>query len=133
VFPLVLHHITGGSAAASRDNIVACLREAKRVLRAGGTFWAVEIFVSNSVYGIERALAPLTRRLLAARNIPLVIFHSQKFYEAGLETLGFSNVSVTHSNGQRRWYELERPVVGLGLRVPRIMVPVRYGLIRATA
>ena len=133
VFPLVLHHITDGRAGASRENVASCLREAKRVLRPGGRIWAIEIFVSGPVYGAELALAPLTRGLLATRNIPLVIFHSQAFYQSRLEESGFSNVSVTYSDAdQGRWYDLVRPVVGLDLRVPRIMVPVKYGLLRAT-
>ena len=133
VFPLVLHHITDGRAQASRDNVEACLREAKRVLRTGGRMWAIEIFVSGPVYGAELALAPLTRALLATRSIPLVIFHSHGFYQSLLEKLGFSNVSVTYSDAdQGRWYDLTRPVVGLDLRVPRFMVPVKYGLLRAT-
>jgi SAM-dependent methyltransferase len=132
VFPLVLHHITDGRAKASRDNVETCLREAQRVLRPGGTLWAIEIFVSAAVYGVELALAPLTRSLLATRSIPLVIFHSHAFYQSRFERLGFSNLSVTYSTAdQGRWYELVKPVIGLDLRVPRIMVPVKYGLVRA--
>lgn len=131
VFPLVLHHITDGRATASRLNVAACLREAHRVLRPGGTVWAIEIFVSTPVYWAELALAPATREALALKSIPLVIFHSRAFYLSQLPAAGFADGSVLFSSAdQGRWYDLVRPVVGLGLRVPKILVPVKYGLLR---
>jgi SAM-dependent methyltransferase len=132
VFPLILHHVTDGRAIASRHNVVACFREAKRVLRPGGTIWAIEILVNPIVYGAELALAPLTRRLLAMRSIPLVIFHSRRFYESRLASLGFAGVSLSYSTVHSgHWYDLIRPVIGLNLRWPRGWVPVKYGLLRA--
>jgi SAM-dependent methyltransferase len=131
VFPLVLHHITDGRAADSRANVGTCFREAKRVLRPGGTLWAIEILVSAPVYGVELAMAPLTRAMLATRGIPLVIFHSRAFYLSELNHAGFADASLIYSSAdQRRWYELERPVVGLELFVPKLLVPVKYGLLR---
>jgi SAM-dependent methyltransferase len=131
VFPLVLHHITDGRAAASRQNVEACFREAWRVLRPGGTLWAIEILVSDLVYQAELALAPMTRRLLAIKGIPLVIFHSRNFFLTQLGAAGFSERSMAYSTVDTgRWYDLVRPVIGLGVRVPRILVPVRYGLLR---
>jgi SAM-dependent methyltransferase len=131
VFPLVLHHITGRSAHESRENVLSSFREALRVLRPGGVVWAKEILVSEVIYQAELALAPITRTLLATRRIPLVIFHSWPFYRSRLHAAGFSDVSLTRSDArQDRWYDLVRPVIGLGLCVPRIMVPVRYGLLR---
>lgn len=131
VFPLVLHHITDGRAAASRQNVTACLREAHRVLRPGGTVWAIEILVSDAVYWTELALAPVTRGALATRGIPLVIFHSRRFYLSQLDATGFSKGALNYSHAdQGRWYDMVQPVVGLGLRVPKILVPVKYGLLR---
>ncbi len=130
VFPLVLHHITDGRAVASRQNIAACLKEAHRVLRPGGTVWAIEILVSGVIYGAELALAPVTRAVLATQGIPLVIFHSRRFYLSQLGATGFTDASLRFSHTtDGRWYDLVRPVVGLGLRVPKIMVPVKYGLL----
>jgi len=131
VFPLVLHHITDGHAKASRQNVGACLTEAFRVLRPGGNVWAVEILVSRVVYGAELALAPLTRAALATQGIPLVIFHSRQFYLSQLAASGFADASVHYSQAdQGRWHDMVQPVVGLGLRVPKVMVPVKYGLLR---
>jgi SAM-dependent methyltransferase len=131
VFPLVLHHITDGGAAASQQNVGACFREAWRVLRPGGTVWAIEILVSSVVYQAELTMSPVTRRLLAIKDIPLVIFHSPKFFLRALETAGFSDTSLAYSTADiGRWYDLIRPVIGLDMRVPRIMVPVKYGLLR---
>jgi len=131
VFPLVLHHITDGRAIASRQNVGACLGEAYRVLRPGGTVWAVEILVSAAIYGAELALAPLTRAALATQGIPLVIFHSRHFYLSQLAAHGFAEASLRYSHAdQGRWYDMIQPVVGLGLRVPKILVPVKYGLLR---
>ncbi len=131
VYPLVLHHITDGGAAASRQNVAACFREAMRVLRPGGTLWAIEILVSGPVYWAERTLAPLTRLALELKGIPLVIFHSREFYLTELAAAGFTDASLAYSTAdQGRWFDLVRPVVGLGLRVPKIAVPVKYGLLR---
>ncbi len=131
VFPLVLHHITDGRAAASRANVTACFREAHRVLRPGGTVWAIEILVSGPVYAVELALAPVTRAALATRRIPLVVFHSRHFYLSQLEVAGFAGASLEFSDADDgRWYDLVKPVVGLDLRVPKVMVPVKYGLLR---
>jgi SAM-dependent methyltransferase len=130
VFPLVLHHITDGEAAASRRNIAACFSEAMRVLRPGGVLWAIEILVSEPVYAMERALAPLTRTALGWKGIPLVIFHSADFFQNELRAAGFSEVSLTFSRSTTEWYRLVRPVIGLGLLVPQILVPVKYGLLR---
>lgn len=131
VFPLVLHHITDGQAAASRANAAACFREAHRVLRPGGSVWAIEILVSDVVYAVELTLAPLARRALAIHNIPLVIFHSRQFYLSALAAAGFTDASLTFSRADRgHWYDLTRPVVGLDLLVPRCLVPVKYGLLR---
>jgi SAM-dependent methyltransferase len=131
VFPLVLHHITGRSAHESRENVLSSFREALRVLRPGGVVWAKEILVSDVIYRAELAVAPITRTLFATRRIPLVIFHSWAFYQSRLHDAGFADVSLTLSEAhQHRWYDLVRPVIGLRLRVPRIMVPVTYGLLR---
>jgi len=131
VFPLVLHHITDGRATASRQNVAACLGEASRVLRPGGTVWAVEILVSAAIYGAELALAPLTRAVLATQGVPLVIFHSRHFYLSQLAASGFVDASLRYSHADEgRWYDMIQPVVGLGLRVPKLLVPVKYGLLR---
>jgi SAM-dependent methyltransferase len=132
VFPLVLHHITDGEAGASRENVAACLREANRVLRPGGTMWAIEILVSTPVYWAERLLAPVTRLALGTRGIPLVIFHTPRFYLSRLAAAGFAEASLTRSQADLgAWYRLIRPIIGLSLRVPRFVVPVKYGLLRA--
>jgi SAM-dependent methyltransferase len=131
VFPLVLHHITDGRSAAARANVTACFREAHRVLRPGGSVWAIEILVSDVVYAVERTLAPLTRSALAIKNIPLVIFHSRHFYLSTLAGTGFTDAALTFSSAdQGHWYDLTRPVVGLNLLVPKFLVPVKYGLLR---
>lgn len=131
VYPLVLHHITDANAAASRRNVEACFREAMRVLRPGGVLWAIEILVSTPIYWAERALAPLTRAALSARGIPLVIFHSREFYLTRLAAAGFRDATLTYTSADQPWHRLVRPVIGLRLLVPRIMVPVKYGLLRA--
>ncbi len=131
VFPLVLHHVTGTSAQQARENVLLCFREALRVLRPGGVVWAKEILVRGAIYPLELALAPLTQRLFAIRRVPLVIFHSWAFYQSRLQAAGFADVSLTRSRAQQgRWYDLVRPVIGLRLRVPKILVPVSYGLLR---
>lgn len=131
VFPLVLHHITDGTAAAARQNVRDCLREAHRVLRPGGIVWAIEILVSRPVYAAELALAPVTRRLLATRGIPLVIFHSRPFFLEQLAAAGFADASLSYTTADvGAWHQLIRPVIGLNLLVPRIAVPVKYGLLR---
>lgn len=131
VFPLVLHHITDGQAAASRRNVTVCWREAHRVLRPGGSVWAIEILVSGAVYAMELALAPVMRAALATRRIPLVVFHSRHFYLSQLAATGFGDPSLEISGADEgRWYDLVKPVVGLDLRVPKLLVPVTYGLLR---
>lgn len=131
VVPLVLHHITGRGAASARENVRRAVRVAARLLEPGGRLWIKEIVVPAPIYALELFLAPLTRAALAAKKIPLVIFHTDRFFRRALSEAGLTDVrSIVSDSPDERWYDRIAPVIGLPrLRVPRLLVPVRYRLI----
>ncbi len=132
VFPLVLHHITDQSFSASRRNVCTALAEAWRILRPGGWLWVSDFLVSRPIYGAERLLSPVTTRLLALRRIPLVIMHSEQFYRSSLRSAGFRSIDVERvKSPDAKPGDWIRPVIGLGLRIPRWTYPLRSVLIRA--
>lgn len=135
VFPLVLHHITDGSARASRANVQRALAEARRVLRTDGSVWIREITTSRFTYRAELLLAPATRRLLARRGVPLVIFHSERFFRRALASCGFGRVTCTSVPEPRRYGRLNRPIIGLPqFVVPEVLLPsMTHVLLRGTA
>jgi SAM-dependent methyltransferase len=135
VFPLVIHHITDGSAELSRANTLRALAEARRVLRSDGSVWIREITTTRLTYWAELLLAPATRWALARRGVPLVIFHSEPFLRRALGSSGFGRVTCTSVPEPRRWNRVNRPIIGL----PQFVVPERllpamtHVLLRGTA
>jgi SAM-dependent methyltransferase len=135
VFPLVLHHITDGSAQRSRANTQRALAEARRVLRRDGSVWIREITITVLTYCAELLLAPATKWALAQRKVPLVIFHSEQFLRHSLATCGFGEVTCTSVPEPRRWNRVNRPIIGLPqFVVPEVLLPaMTHVLLRGTA
>ncbi|MGB5811138.1 MAG: class I SAM-dependent methyltransferase [Polyangiales bacterium] len=133
VLPLVLHHITEGSWSRARAQVQLVFAEALRILRPGGTLWISDFSVPNGVYAAERLASGVTRRVLALAGIPLVVMHTQAFYETSLRDAGFDHVDsfVPQPESTSSW-DMLTPVIGLDwLRVPRILYPIRPVLISA--
>lgn len=135
VFPLVLHHITDGSAEHSRANVQRALAEARRVVRPGGSVWIREITTTRLTYYGERLLAPVTRWALARRGVPLVIFHSEQFLRQALASCGFGRVTCSGVPEPRRWNRVNRPIIGVPqFVVPEVLLPaMTHVLLRGTA
>lgn len=135
VFPLVLHHITDGSARQSRVNVRRALAEARRVLRRDGLVWVREITTSAITYWAELLLAPATRWALAQRDVPLVIFHDEEFLRGALASNGFGRVTCSSVPEPRRWNRVNRPIIGLPqFVVPEVLLPaMTHVLLRGTA
>ncbi len=131
VVPLVLHHITGRGGRDARSNVRTAVREAMRLLRPGGKLWIQEIVVPGPIYAAELALAPLTRRLLGLKRIPLVVFHTDRFLRRSLEEAGYERVrSMVTDSPHEKWHDWITPVIGLPeLKIPRLLVPVGYRLL----
>lgn len=135
VFPLVLHHITDGSAQRSRANIHRAVAEAHRVLRKNGSVWIREITTTPLVYRAQRLLAPATKWILARRDVPLVIFHDERFLRRALTLNGFEQLASTHVPEPRRWTRVNRPIIGLPQFVlpERLLPAMTHVLLRGTA
>lgn len=135
VFPLVLHHITDGSAGQSRANTRRALAEARRVLRPDASVWIREIATTRLTYHAQLLLAPATRQALALRGVPLVIFHSERFLRQVLATCGFGRVTCTSVPEPRRWNRVNRPIIGLPqFVVPELLLPaLKHVLLRGRA
>ena len=135
VFPLVLHHITDGSARQSRANTQRALAEARRVLRPNGSVWIREITTTRLTYRVERLLAPATRWALGLRGVPLVIFHSERFLRQALSSSGFDRITCASVPEPRRWNRVNRPIIGVPqFVVPEVLLPaMTHVLLRGTA
>jgi SAM-dependent methyltransferase len=133
VFPLVLHHMTDGSAGNAQASVGRAVDEAHRVLRDGGQLWISEFSLPATVYWLERFLAPATRALLSLANIPLVVMHTAEFYARVLAQRGFEPTVHRIEAKDARPTDLMRPVIGLPwLRVPRMLYPLRTVLVEGT-
>jgi SAM-dependent methyltransferase len=133
VLPLMLHHVAGNSVKEAQEQGSRVLAEAKRVLRPGGTCWISEFCVGTPVYTLERVLAPVTRRLLALRQMPLVIMHSAHFYQVTLQALDFADITIDAVVAPRSGaWDTITPIIGMPwLRIPRLLYPLTPTLIRA--
>jgi SAM-dependent methyltransferase len=134
VFPLILHHVTGGGWSDARRQVARVLQEARRILKSGGRVWISDYSVGPIVYVAERLASVVTRRILSLAGIPLVMMHPQRFYESQLLKLGFSDVSSFRPQPpSTSSLDMVTPVIGLDwLKVPRGLYPVRPVLISAT-
>lgn len=133
VLSLVLHHITGRGAFQSRSAVRQALVEGARVLKPGGRIWIREWVTPRPVYAVELLAAPLTQRLLGLAGVPLVVMHSQQFYERALHAAGFDDVQAErpHASADRP-LEFVAPVLGLPwFRIPRVLYPVTAAFITA--
>jgi SAM-dependent methyltransferase len=134
VLPLVLHHVAGKTAAAARDGAMAVIAEAHRLLRRGGRIWISEFCLPPLVYATEIAAVPITRRLLAMLDTPLVVMHSRRFYDDALARAGFVDVTVeTITPPEAGPFDWITPIIGIRfIKVPRFAYPVHPTLIAAT-
>jgi SAM-dependent methyltransferase len=133
VLPLILHHVAGESVLEARTQVARVLAETHRVLRPRGVCWISEFCVSAAVYAAEQVLAPLTRRVLALGDIPLVVMHSAKFYHEALQAQRFVDIEVETivPVGAHAWDPIT-PIIGVPwFKVPRVLYPVTPTLIRS--
>lgn len=134
VFPLILHHLAGRSAAEARTLIGRTLRITFDALREGGTVWISDFSVSSRVYALQNFAAPVTRRLLSLAGVPLVLMHPEHVFRELLNGAGFEGVisERVRPPDENRW-ELLQPVIGLKwLLVPKALYPIRNILVRGT-
>jgi SAM-dependent methyltransferase len=133
VVPLMLHHVTGESVSEAQTQAALVLAEVNRVLRPNGVCWISEFCVSSAAYAMERAAAPVTRRLLALRGIPLVVMHSSRFYQEVLRAQKFVDIEIEAISANRAHaWDTITPIVGFPwLKVPRVLYPLTPTLIRA--
>lgn len=133
VLPLILHHVTGRRGDSARRLAREAMAESVRVLRPGGHVWIKEIVVAPPAYLVERLVSRATRWVLGRAGIPLVVFHTTAFFRRSLLAAGCRDIEVWASGAAgERWHDVIAPVIGLPwLKVPRLLVPVRYVLISA--
>lgn len=125
VYPMVLHHLCEGTARDAREKVRQAFKEAERVLTPDGKLFIVDYEIWPPVYAVEIAMAPLTRRLLATKDIPLVVMHSQRFYRRALQEAGFSKTERIETGENEHPFAMIQPVIGLPwLVVPRFVYPV---------
>lgn len=133
VFPLILHHLTGRSAAQARSMIRSSIAAVFEALRPGGTVWISEFSISTPVYLAQNAAAPITRMMLGMKGIPLVLMHPGAVYHSMLEETGFADVRVEKIRPDHDSpLDLVQPVIGLPwLVVPKGLYPVDNILVTA--
>ncbi len=121
VFSLSLHHIERPEEA---------LAEAVRVLRPGGELLVHEPVLSPALFSIERALAPLTRAVLAFLGVPMVLFQSRAALRAMVETACGAPAFETAAELDGWSDPLGGTFPGL-IMLPPALMPTRFVLMRA--
>ena len=125
VYPMVLHHLCDGTVTGARASVKQAFTEAARVLSREGKLVIVDYCVSLPVYAAECTMAPVIRRLLGVKGIPLVIMHSAGFYRSSLQDAGFMQIEKINTGEMRHPLALIQPVIGLPwLVVPKFVYPV---------
>jgi ubiquinone/menaquinone biosynthesis C-methylase UbiE len=122
VFSLSLHHVERPEEA---------LAEAVRVLRPGGELLVHEPVLSPALFALERALAPLTRAVLALFGVPMVLFQSRESLRALVEAACGGSAAVTEAELEGWSDPLGGTFPGL-LLIPPASMPTRFVLLRAT-
>ena len=122
LFNLSLHHIERPGEA---------LAEAVRVLRPGGELLVYEPVLSPALFALERAAAPLTRAILAAFGVPMVLFQSRASLRALVETACPGRAFMTETRLEGWSDPLGGTFPGL-LLLPPALMPTRFVLARAS-
>ncbi len=114
---MVLHHLTGESAAECQNNLKVALKEAHRVLKSGGgTCVVVESCLPPLIYGLESIMYPVTTCLIDAMlSHPATFLYSAGKIQNEMERL-FGNCKMEKI--PRGYWQLF-----LGFKVPTMLVP----------
>ena len=118
VAQFLLHHLTGRNYIGSRRSVRAFFEDASRVLRPGGQVLVTEPVVPRTFELAQRLMFPITKRLLATVNFPMVIEYARNTLCAVAKEAGFTVVAVEA-------IPLGRFVSQVGMRWPTILTPTR--------
>jgi len=78
LYILSIHHIHGKSYKESIEILDKVLIAAKNKLKAGGSVIILEPCVNKLIYAVQKALFPVTRKILTILGSPMIFFYNRK-------------------------------------------------------
>lgn len=92
IMQFLLHHIVEKSKKLTDNSVLACLKEARRVLKPEGRLIIIEMLVLPFIEFVEDILYAVNHRLLGLINRPMVKFYSKKGLLLKLRSAGFEQI-----------------------------------------
>ncbi|MCM8786788.1 MAG: class I SAM-dependent methyltransferase [Candidatus Omnitrophica bacterium] len=92
----VLHHFAGDSLEETKENLLNCFVETKRVLKEGGKVFIVEAFCNRLIEKMESSLYKIYFKIVKIFNKPLIYYFSFYQIKEILSYCGFKNIVFTH-------------------------------------
>jgi SAM-dependent methyltransferase len=123
----VLHHMIGDSVGSTWANVEAAFAEMARVAKPGAEVLVLEICPWAPFWLAERVGWKLARRFLG-RFVDFLFWPAKRFEAVGARS--FPGARFERRTYTVKWSDTFPPVIGLNIKVPRLLYPFQVCLFR---